>query len=77
METIVNNSTFLSTWSSISLSLGLALIDLLVKNKLLNKEGLSTATFSKFAHIFGRSKIIFDTNMCTFCGFVRVIDFEL
>ena len=62
VETLVNTSTFLNTWSSISLSMGLALIDLLIRNKLPNKEGLSALDLFKFTCTLGKSKIRLDAN---------------
>lgn len=45
IETLVNALTFSNTWNSISLFMGLTLIDFLIKNKSLNKEGLFIASF--------------------------------
>ena len=77
MKTLVNASTFSSTWSSISLSVVLALMDFLVRNKSPYKEGLSAAGFFKFARALGGSKIKLSANPCSFRGFVDVAGSEL
>ncbi len=77
METLVNALTFSSTWSSISLFVGLALMDFWVRNKSPNEERLSAAGLFKFARALGGSKIKLGANPCAFCGFVGVAGFEL
>lgn len=77
IETLVNASTFSSTWSSISLSVGLALMDFLVRHKSPNEEGLSAAGLFKFARVLGGFKITFGGNTSTFHGFVGVASSEL
>lgn len=62
MKILVSTPTFLSTWSNISLSVRLALMDSLVRNKSPNKEKLSAVSFFKFTRALRGSKITFDAN---------------
>ena len=72
IEILVKVLNFLRTWSSISLFVGLTLIDFLVKNKSPNKKRLSATDFFKFSRALGESKITFGANTYAFCGFVEM-----
>lgn len=77
IETLVNDLTFSKTWSSILLSIELALIDFLVRNMSSKEKRLSAASFFKFVHMLGGSKITFDINTCAFHGFDRMAGSKL
>lgn len=62
VQILVSVSTFLYTWSSISLSMELALINFLIKNKLSKKEEVFAAGSFKLVYIFGNLKMILDIN---------------
>lgn len=72
MVTLVNASTFSSTWSNILLSVRLALTDFLVRNKSPKEEGLSAAGLFKFARRMGGSKLRLGASTWAFWGLDRI-----